>query len=176
MQNLTGKVALITGGTSGIGAATAIRLTAQGAHVAIVGSGKSAAEAECVRRRIEENGASCLVIAADLSEPANVTASVQQTVAEFGRLDILVHSAGGPAPGGLFEVSEAVWYRAFDIHIHAIFHLCRAAVPVMQGSSEGAIILISSAAGLRGCLGAAAYGVVKELCRNSPECWRGTCR
>ena len=59
------------------------------------------------------------------------------------------------------KVSPETWYRAFDVHVHAIFHLCRAAVPYMIERQEGAIVLISSSAGLRGCAGATAYGVAK---------------
>ena len=86
---------------------------------------------------------------------------VAETLERLGRLDVLVHAAGGPAPGSLFEVSDEDWSRAFDVHLHAVFHLARAAAPHMKQQGEGAIVLIGSAAGRRGCLGALAYGVVK---------------
>jgi NAD(P)-dependent dehydrogenase (short-subunit alcohol dehydrogenase family) len=75
--------------------------------------------------------------------------------------DVLVHSAGAPAPGDLLSVSPADWYNAFEVHVHAIFHLCRALTPGMRAKGEGAIVLISSAAGLRGCLNSLAYSVAK---------------
>jgi len=65
------------------------------------------------------------------------------------------------------EVAPEAWYGAFDLHVHAVFHLCRAAVPFMRLRGEGAIVLVSSAAGARGCLGAIAYGVAKGASRNS---------
>jgi NAD(P)-dependent dehydrogenase (short-subunit alcohol dehydrogenase family) len=64
-------------------------------------------------------------------------------------------------PGGLQEVSEEAWMNAFAVHVHSVFHLARAATPLMAKGGAGAIILVGSAAGLRGCIGALAYGVVK---------------
>jgi NAD(P)-dependent dehydrogenase (short-subunit alcohol dehydrogenase family) len=96
-----------------------------------------------------------------MSVPEQAAQSVHQTVEQLGSVDVLVHSAGGAAPGSLLDVAPEAWYKAFDVHVHAIFHLCRAAVPYMKKRREGAIILISSVAGTRGCLGALAYGVVK---------------
>jgi NAD(P)-dependent dehydrogenase (short-subunit alcohol dehydrogenase family) len=76
-------------------------------------------------------------------------------------VDVLVHAAGTAVPGGFFEVTEEIWMKAFDVHVHAVLRLARAAVPHTIGKGEGAIILVGSAAGHRGCLGAIAYGVVK---------------
>lgn len=159
-MQLAGKVCLITGGTRGIGAASAIDLAQRGADVALVGRVLDD-EAESVRRSVEETGRRCLLVSGDMAKPEDAARCVEETVAAFGRLDVLIHSAGGPAPGSLLEITAETWYHAFDVHVHAIFHLCRAAIPHIQKNNEGAIILISSAAGLRGCLGAAAYGVVK---------------
>jgi len=101
------------------------------------------------------------MLQADMSSPAEVTWSVLETAAQMGSVDVLVHAAGGGVPGKLLEVTPEAWYRAFDVHVHAVFHLCRTAVPFMKKKAEGAIVLISSAAGARGCLGAIAYGVAK---------------
>jgi NAD(P)-dependent dehydrogenase (short-subunit alcohol dehydrogenase family) len=100
-------------------------------------------------------------VKADLSDPEACRSCVDQVVRDFGRLDVLIHSAGGPVPGGLYEVSEESWMSAFAVHVHAVFHLARAAAPCMAKQGEGAIILLGSAAGLRGCLGALAYSVAK---------------
>jgi NAD(P)-dependent dehydrogenase (short-subunit alcohol dehydrogenase family) len=88
-----------------------------------------------------------LTITADFSEPAEVVNCVERTLATFGSLDVLVHYAGGPAQGGLLEVDPCIWYKAFDIHVHAVYHLARAVVPSMIESGGGAILLMSSAAG-----------------------------
>ena len=86
---------------------------------------------------------------------------VAETVRQLGSVDVLVHSAGGPVNGGLLDLTPEAWYHAFDVHVHAIFHLCRAAIPHMKAKKEGAIVLISSAAGLRGIRTNVAYQAVK---------------
>lgn len=159
-MKLDGKVSFITGGTSGIGAATALELARLGSDIAIIGR-KIDGRAEAVRKKIESLGRRCIVVAADMSVPEEVVRSVQETAAQMGGIDVVVHAAGGAAPGSLLQITPEAWHAAFDIHVHAIFHLCRATVPFMKKKHEGAIILIASAAGSRGCLGAIAYGVVK---------------
>jgi len=159
-MKLEGKVSLITGGAGGIGAATALELARLGSDIMII-DWRIDGRAKEVRNRIESLGRSCFMLQADMSLPEEVTRSVQQTATQMGSVDVLVHAAGGGVPGNLLEVTPEAWYRAFDVHVHAVFHLCRAAVPIMKKKREGAIILVSSAAGSRGCLGAIAYGVAK---------------
>jgi len=159
-MELSGKTALVTGGTKGIGAATAIAFAKAGADVAIVGRHDDA-DAQATKRDIEKLGRRCEVIVADCAKPEEAARCVADAAAKLGRLDVLVHSAGGPVNGKLFELAEADWYGAFDIHVHAIFHLCRAAIPLMRPQREGAIILVSSTAGLRGVHTNIAYQVVK---------------
>jgi NAD(P)-dependent dehydrogenase (short-subunit alcohol dehydrogenase family) len=156
-MELTNKIALITGGTHGIGAATAIKLAREGAKICLI--------ARCIEDRpvqqiLEKMGVECLLIAADLSTEQECKRVIAETHAKLGTIDILVHSAGAAAPGSLLNGARDVWYQAFDIHVHAAFHLCAAAVPCMRGEG-GSIILISSAAGLRGVKNALAYAVVK---------------
>lgn len=160
IMKLDGKVSLITGGTRGIGAAAAIELARLGSNVAINGRHMDD-EANTVQARIIAMGRRCALVAGDMSAPDQVVQCVDKTVRQLGGVDILVHAAGQAAPGGLLDLSPESWYAAFAIHVHAVFHLCRTVVPLMQEKREGAIILISSAAGLRGCLGALTYGVVK---------------
>ena len=159
-MELTGKSALITGGTKGIGAATAITFAKAGANVVLVGRHNDA-EATAVRREVEALGQRCEIIVADCSKPEETTRCVAEAAAKLGALDVVVHSAGGPVNGKLFEISQEDWYGAFDIHVHSIFHLCRAAVPLMKPRKEGAIILVSSTAGLRAVHTNIAYQVVK---------------
>jgi len=160
-MKLDGKVCLITGGSSGIGAAVAREFASRGADIALCGLPADEALAREVKREVEALHRSALAMAADIADPAQAAGCVQQAVDAFGRLDVLVHCAGGPAPGGLLEVDAGSWYRAFDIHVHAVYHLARAAVPQMAARGGGVILLISSAAGARGCAGAIAYGVAK---------------
>jgi len=154
------KAALVTGGTKGIGASTAVALARAGANVTIVGRHNDA-EAQATRSEVEKLGRRCEVIVADCAKATDATRCVEESASKLGRLDVLVHSAGGPVNGKFFEISEADWHGAFDVHVHAIFHLCRAAIPLMRPRKEGAIILVSSVAGLRGVHTNIAYQVVK---------------
>jgi NAD(P)-dependent dehydrogenase (short-subunit alcohol dehydrogenase family) len=159
-MDLKEKVCLVTGGTSGIGAATALALAHRGAHVAAV-SRRAVQMPESLLAATKIHGTTARFFGANVADPAACRECVEQVVKAFGRLDVLVHSAGGPVPGGLYAVTDEEWMDAFAVHVHSIFHLTRAAAPHMAQQGEGAIILLGSAAGLRGCLGAAAYGVVK---------------
>jgi NAD(P)-dependent dehydrogenase (short-subunit alcohol dehydrogenase family) len=157
-MNPAGKVALVTGGTKGIGAATALKLARDGAHVAIVARDIGD---DAICKEISRMGVPCILLAADLSKEDECKRVVDETVKQLGGVDILVHSAGGPAMGSLLKGARDVWYSAFDIHVHAVFHLCAAAAPEMIKRNGGAIVLISSAAGIRGVKNAIAYATVK---------------
>ena len=159
-MNLQNKVALVTGGTKGIGGATAVAFARAGANIAIAGRNADA-DATSIKKEIEALGRRCEILVADCAKPAEAMRCVEDTAKRLGALDVLVHSAGGPVNGKLFEIAEADWYGAFDIHVHAIFHLCRAAIPLMSPRKEGAIILVSSTAGLRAVHTNIAYQVVK---------------
>jgi 3-oxoacyl-[acyl-carrier protein] reductase len=159
-MNLAGKIALVTGGTRGIGAATALALAGQGVDLAIAGR-RLDGQAEQTRDAILKLGRRCVLIQADYARPGQTVDSVRSTERALGPADILVHSAGGPVPGGLLELTPEAWQTAFDLHVHAIFHLCRAVIPAMQRKKEGAIILVSSTAGIRGVISNIAYQVAK---------------
>jgi NAD(P)-dependent dehydrogenase (short-subunit alcohol dehydrogenase family) len=159
-MKLEHQIGLVTGGTKGIGAATAIALAEAGADVAIVGRNLDA-EAKETARRIEALGRKCRIIVADVAVPGKATRCVEETARVFGSVDVLVHAAGGPVNGGLFDLTPEMWHSAFEVHVHAVFHLCRAAIPVMRNKKQGAIILISSAAGIRGIKTNVAYQAVK---------------
>jgi len=157
---LQNKVALVTGGTKGIGAATAIAFAKAGANVALAGRNHDK-DAVSTKNEIEALGRRCEVVVADCAKPEEAARCVNEAAKKLGALDVLVHSAGGPVNGKLFEIAPEDWYGAFDIHVHAIFHLCRAAIPLMKPRKEGAIILVSSTAGLRAVHTNIAYQVVK---------------
>jgi NAD(P)-dependent dehydrogenase (short-subunit alcohol dehydrogenase family) len=86
---------------------------------------------------------------------------VEEAVQRLGGVDVLIHSAGGPAPGRLEDVTPEAWYEAFEVHVHAVFHLSRAALPHMRAKKQGAIVLISSVAGIRGVPNILPYQAVK---------------
>src|SRR5438045_9527757 len=109
------KTALVTGGTRGIGAATALAFAREGANVAI-SSRHDDADAQRTKREIEALGVRCAMIVADCAQPAQCERLVAQTVEALGGLDVLVHAAGGAVPGGLLEVTPEAWNGAFDVH------------------------------------------------------------
>jgi NAD(P)-dependent dehydrogenase (short-subunit alcohol dehydrogenase family) len=159
-MNLAQKVCLVTGGTKGIGAAAAVAFAEQGAKVALVARHLDE-EAMATRRTVEALGGPCTVILADVSKAEEATRCVEETRRQLGGVDVLVHSAGGPVNGSLLDLTPEAWYAAFAVHVHAVFHLCQAAIPLMRPKKEGAIILVSSAAGLRGIRTNVAYQAVK---------------
>ena len=159
-MELNGAKCLITGGTRGIGAATATALAERGADVALAAR-RIDDQAQTVKRQIETTGRRCELIRADLGKSDDARRSVEATVKALGGIDVLVHSAGGPVPGGLFDVSPETWHAAFDVHVHAVFHLCRAAIPHMRRGKQGAIVLISSTAGIRAVKTNVTYQAVK---------------
>ncbi len=159
-MNLSGKIALVTGGTRGIGAASALALAKAGADVSIVAR-RLDSEANSVRQSILALGRRCELIQADCGKPEDAARCVRETEAKLGAVDVLVHSAGGPVNGGLFDLTPEQWQSAFDVHVHAVFHLSRAVIPAMRVKKEGSIILISSTAGLRGIVTNVAYQVAK---------------
>ena len=157
MFDVREKAALITGGTRGIGLALARQLLAAGAHVAVNGR-STTPEAEGL---LAEFGAERVLIAlADVSDPTQAAALASQTAEKFGRLDILIHSAGGPVPGTVLALDPDNWMAAFALHVHAVFHLFRAAHPFLAREG-GSVLLISSVAGLRGCPNSVGYQTVK---------------
>lgn len=160
MMNLHAKRALITGGTKGIGAAIASDLAEAGANVAVNGR-EADRETQSLLTRLREHGGVCDFFAGDVANPGSLESIVQQASALLGGLDIVVHSAGGPAPGTVEDIEVADWHRAFDVHLHAAFHLARLTLPVLRQNDEGVMIFLSSAAGLRGIPNAIAYGTVK---------------
>lgn len=159
-MKLTGKRALITGGTKGIGAAVAIDLARQGCDVAINGR-KDDREAAEVRNAIVDSGGKCILVVADVAQPAEAKRTVHEAASALGGLDILIHSAGGPSWGTIDDCSPEQWNATFDVHVHAAYYLCRHALPLIRERGEGAIVLVSSVAGIRGCPNAIAYGTVK---------------
>ena len=174
-MQLTGKIALVTGGSRGIGAATAIALARDGADLAIVARNLDA-NATATHDAVLKLGRRCELIQADCGIPGEATRCVKQTELSLGSPSVLVHCAGGPVNGGLFDLSPQAWNEAFDVHVHAVFYLSRAVIPAMQTKKEGAIILISSVAGIRGVITNPAYQVVKGALPQFSARWLASSR
>ena len=159
-MDLTGKTALITGGTLGIGAAIVLDLARRGADVSVVARNLGQ-PAEALRKQVESLGGKILLLAGDMARPEDCAAAVEKTAAYFGRLDVLVHNAGGPAPGKMEDISPEQWRLTMDLHVNANYYLARAALPYLRKHGEGCIITVSSTAGIRGVPGAIAYATAK---------------
>ncbi|MEO9168236.1 MAG: SDR family oxidoreductase [Aestuariivirga sp.] len=157
MYSVTDKVAVITGGTRGIGLAIAETLLEASGRVVL--NGRS--ETEEATALASKFGAERVAIdLGDVSDPAFAKALIERAAKKFGRLDILIHSAGGPIPGKMTDITAETWMNAFSVHVHPVFHLFNAAHPHLA-KVGGAVLLISSVAGLRGCPTSVAYQTVK---------------
>lgn len=165
MQNymdLTGKVAIVTGASSGIGHATALSLANCGAAVA-VNYHNNEIGAELLRKQIVANGGKAVAIQADVTVASDVESLVKRTVEEFGTVDILVNNAGSLIERlRLLEMSEERWDQVVDLNLKSAFLCCKAVAPLMMERKTGAIINLSSIAGRNGgALGSLHYSSAK---------------
>jgi 3-oxoacyl-[acyl-carrier protein] reductase len=159
MSKLAEKVALVTGGSRGIGAAIAKRLAADGASVAITYA-RDGNAASAVVKAIEKNGGKAIAIQADAADADAVKKSVEETVTTFGRLDVLVNNAGTAIPKPFEESSVEETDRVIDINLRGVLAATRAALKHM--GSGGRIIMIGSCVGERLMTpGLAAYSATK---------------
>jgi NADP-dependent 3-hydroxy acid dehydrogenase YdfG len=146
-QSLAGRVALVTGASSGIGEAAAVALAEAGAAVAV--SARRAERLEALVRRIEAAGGKAIALPGDVAEEAFAYHIVEETVARLGGLDILVNSAGVVEANGVENADTALWRRVIDINLLASLYTCKAAIGPMKAAGRGDIINISSIAGRR---------------------------
>ena len=145
-QKLAGKVAVVTGGSRGIGAAIAKRLATDGARVAITYT-KGADAAASVIKEIERAGGKAIAIQADAADADAVKAAVEKTVATFGRLDVLVNNAGTAIPKMFEEATLEEMDRVIDVNVRGVFVATQAALKHMRDG--GRVITIGSAVGER---------------------------
>jgi len=158
--NLDGRVALVTGGSRGIGRAICHELARQGARVA-VNYNASGASAQAVVADITARGGDAIAIAADISQPSAAAALVKATVDHFGTLDILVNNAGITRDGLLMRMTEADWDVVHNTNLRGAFLVTKAAMRPMLRASNGRIINITSVVGVMGNPGQANYAAAK---------------
>ena len=156
-MDFTGRVALITGGASGIGRAVTRQLSQLGARVAIADRNREGAEAVVA----ELGGDNAMAISVEVADPESANAMADVVTERFGKLDILVHSAGVGIERGFLETTPEEWRRLIDIDLSGTFYCAQAAARKMIAGRYGRIVTLSSTAGLRGGTGRAAYGAAK---------------
>jgi NADP-dependent 3-hydroxy acid dehydrogenase YdfG len=144
---LTGKVALVTGASSGIGEAAALALAAAGVAVAV--SGRRVERLSALVDTITASGGKAIALPGDVALEGDATKSVEDTVAQLGRIDILINSAGVNEAGGVESLTLDQWRRVIDINLMGTLYTCKAAIPHMKAQGAGDIINISSTSGRR---------------------------
>jgi NAD(P)-dependent dehydrogenase (short-subunit alcohol dehydrogenase family) len=139
---LNGRVALVTGGTQGIGKACAIKLAQEGAHVVIAARGKELLDS--VAAEIRTAGGKVTAVQADVSKDADCARIINETVSAYGRIDILVNNAGTSATGEFESVTDETWQADFDLKLFAAIRLSRLAIPFMKQNNWGRIINVTN--------------------------------
>jgi NADP-dependent 3-hydroxy acid dehydrogenase YdfG len=166
MGALTGQVAIVTGGGSGIGEVTARMLAAEGAQVVVCG--RRAAPVDAVARAIEKDGGLCAARAVDLEDADAAAAFAGWTLERFGRVDVLVNNAGHSSHARSIRwTGRAEWESVMAVNLTAVYVLTQAVLPGMLERGAGTIVTVGSLAALKpGLIGGAAYGAAKAAVRN----------
>ncbi len=144
---LDGKVALVTGGSEGIGKATAARLAAEGASVAICARRKDVLESAAEEIRAAGGGRDVLAVPCDVRQDAHIRALFDRIGDTYGRLDILVNNAGTSAAAPFEDVSDEAWREDFDLKLFGAIRCARLAIPLMKAQGGGRIINVTAVAG-----------------------------
>lgn len=160
MGLLTGKNALITGATRGIGLAIARDMANEGANIAFAYV-SSDDKAQALVKELENTGVKAKAFKADVSDMASVTNMVQSTVKEFGSIDILVNNAGITRDGLIMRMDEIQWDTVIDTNLKSAFNCIKACSTVMMKQRKGSIVTISSVSGIHGNAGQANYSASK---------------
>lgn len=159
METIKGKKVLITGGGKGIGHALALALAKEGADVALMG--RTAASLEAAVKELSQLGVKTTFAVADVGNIHEVNAAVEEILAAFGQVDILINNAGTASFGGFLELEPAVWENIIQVNLLGVYYVTRAVLPGMIERKTGDIINISSTAGQRGAPLTSAYSASK---------------
>ena len=158
-MKLRDKVALVTGGGSGIGEASCYAFAREGARVAV--ANRTLAKAEAVARRIKSEGGRAIAIGADVAHSADVQRMIDKTVAELGVPDIVFNNAGISPAGRITDITEADWDRCLNIDLKSVFLAARYAIPLMIEAGGGVILNTAGTFGMRAATKKAVYSVAK---------------
>ena len=159
MQELKGKMALITGGSRGIGKAIALALAEEGVNVAI--TGRNEEKLKAVAQEIEEKGVKSAYAVFDITSKTEVYGALEKLQKDFGKIDVLVNNAGIAAFGGILEMEDEKWEEIVKTNLFGAYYVVKAVVPSMVERKTGDIINISSTAGLKGNAMTSAYSASK---------------
>jgi len=155
------KVALVTGSSRGIGRAIALELARQGAYV-VVNYARSADQAEAVVAQIAQEGlGKAVALAADVADPAQVDQLFKETLALWGRLDVLVNNAGITRDGLMIRMKDEDWQAVLNLNLTGVFQCCRQASKIMLKQKAGRIVNITSSSGVMGNAGQCNYAAAK---------------
>jgi len=158
-RDLAGRVAVVTGASSGIGEATALALGARGAHVTLVARREE--RLRDLARRVREQGGQAEVVVADVAEEAEARLAVEHTISAFGRLDLLVNNAGLMLLGPVTDADTSDWRRMINVNLLGLMYVTHAAVPHMRHGGGGHIVNISSVSGRGASPTSAGYSATK---------------
>lgn len=160
MAKLTGKIAAVTGGSRGIGAAIAKGLGKEGATV-IINYNHSHEEAETVVNEIKSMGSLAVALQADISDAEATKVFIEKVLTDFGKIDILVNNAGITRDKTFKKMSFEEWHKVIDTNLSSVFNTCKIALPSMLEQKYGRIINISSVIGQAGGFGQTNYAAAK---------------
>lgn len=160
MGKLDGKVAIITGATSGMGRATAYRFAAEGAKVVITGRNEERAKAAC--DKIKEAGGEATYVIADTSDLSSAKKIVDGALAAYGTVDILMNNAGQLSTKNILEISLEEWNQVMNVNVTSALLLAQLVAPIMKAKGEGHIVNIASVAATSARWGAVAYCTSKH--------------
>ncbi len=158
--DLAGRVAIVTGGGTGIGKAIAMLLAKRGADLALAGRRREPLESAAEEIR-GATGRRCLTVPSNVCDAGEAQAMVEATVKEYGRLDILINNAGKSSFSGFSKMPPEMWDRDISLNLSAAFYCSRAAIAHLKAHRHGVIVNISSLAGIHGTLGCGAYSSAK---------------
>ncbi len=159
MKKLENKIAIITGGGSGIGKATALRFADEGAHVIIWDVVD--AKGEETLAELKTRGSNAAYYHVDTTDKEQIAKATEDVVSRFGRIDILINNAGITKDSTLLKMTDEQWERVIDVNLNGVYHCTRAIAPIMAQNNYGRIINASSVVGLFGNFGQTNYAATK---------------